>query len=151
MGNDGHQKTDFAMGVAFGVAAPFILRSVGDWTISYFLERYYDMTKRELVVDLIGKGSSKVTIDRIWNGDVSWNTAKYDLGINQKQAQLISVVRLVFWHWMQPFMYSWALYAGWNQIDDAQRGCACVVAAREGLYFFAHIDCTVCQSHLSSR
>ena len=31
MGNDGHQKADFAMGVAFGVAAPFILRSFGEW------------------------------------------------------------------------------------------------------------------------
>ena len=135
MGKGGHEKADHGLYfVTSLVATPFVLRSVGDWTISYLLDRYCDLEKKDFVAHLVGKGNTKVTIGRIWDGDVTWNNAQIVQGLNRNAALLVSFTRLVFWHWMQPMMYFWALYAGWGHIGDEEKMFARGVALREGIY-----------------
>ncbi|RYE46578.1 MAG: hypothetical protein EOP48_21825 [Sphingobacteriales bacterium] len=50
-------------------------------------------------------------------------------------------IRLLFWHWMQPVMYCWALYAFSDEISSVQLGLGCVVAVREAFYALITLYC----------
>jgi hypothetical protein len=65
---------------------------------------------------------------------MNWDEALVALGWSRRMGLAVGVLRLVFWHWMQPAMYAASLYAYWNQIDAVQQKLALVVGAREALY-----------------
>jgi hypothetical protein len=66
--------------------------------------------------------------------EMSWDQAVAVQGWSRRMGVAVSVLRLVFWHWLQPAMYVTSLYAYWDQIDDMQQKLGLVVAAREALY-----------------
>ena len=94
------------------------------------------MNKKELAAHLIGKGDSRVTIWRIWKYQYSWYSARDELGLNTCGATLISMIRLFFWHWLQPLLYGVVLFAYWNLLVDAQKILGLIVGGREALYWF---------------
>ena len=99
------------------------------------------MTKKELGNHLIGAGESKLTIVCILEKRLNWTQAKEDLGINTCAALFISSIRLIFWHWMQPFLYAFVLFAYWDLLDKGQQILGLIVAVREGIYFLLATVC----------
>ena len=130
-----HEGARVALFLTIGAVSPFILRSVGDWVIGYIIKICCDMTKTELTLQMIGKGESNMTVMEIWHAKPSWSEAREDLSINFCAALTVSMLRLIFWHWMQPMLYAWVLYAYWDLLDDGQQILASIVAGREALYF----------------
>lgn len=129
--------------MTIGVLSPYILRTLGDWTISIVLEKFSTLNKTEqseLGAHLIGRGDPEVTIDAIWSGEVTWDQATKKLGIKSNEfAILIASVRLLFWHWLQPFLYFYVLFICWESLMDIQRILGLVVCSRELLYWMMTI------------
>eukprot|EP01083_Nonionella_stella_P031985 87543_1 len=134
-----HQTARDALFLTIGAVSPFILRSVADWTISFVLERCCSMTKKELATHIIGKGNSSVSIVNIWAGSINWTKAKERLGVNTCAAVTISIIRLLFWHWMQPILYVYVLYAYWDLLVETQQVLGLIVGVREVIYFLLTI------------
>ena len=57
-----------------------------------------------------------------------------ELGWSPRVAVVMAGIRLVFWHWMQPVMYTLALFTYADDIDELQWRLGLVVLAREALY-----------------
>lgn len=68
-------------------------------------------------------------------GWVSWNDVAQELGFtNMLLARVVSAARLVFWHWMQPAVYTFAFWAYSDIMDYWQIWFAVGVLIREGTY-----------------
>jgi hypothetical protein len=65
---------------------------------------------------------------------MSWLEVRIALGWSQQMAVSVAMLRLFFWHWLQPIMYFWTLYTFSSQISELQLDLALCVAARELLY-----------------
>ena len=134
-----HQEVRDGLFLTIGVVAPFILRSIGDLTIGFILDRCCKLNKKELAAHLVGTGDSRVTIWRIWKYQYSWSSARDELGLNTCGAILISTIRLLFWHWLQPMLYGLVLFAYWNLLVEAQQTLGLIVGIREALYWLMTI------------
>lgn len=130
-----HQQARDGLFLTIGVVSPFVLRTLGDWTISWILDKCCKLTKKELAKHLIGRGDSRVTIVNVFDGTLSWHEARTELGLNQCAASLIALIRLLFWHWMQPFLYFYVLFAYWDLLVHIQRILGLIVGGREALYW----------------
>lgn len=71
----------------------------------------------------------------------TWDNARKLLGWSWNLAISVSLLRLFFWHLMQPFAYCWTLYSYYNEIDHLQRVLALFVAFREVSYLFLTMIC----------
>eukprot|EP01084_Bolivina_argentea_P061241 111925_1 len=130
-----HDEARTGLILAIGAVTPFILRSFGDWIVSLILRKCCGMTKKEMKVQIIGKGDSKITIQNIWWKKYRWSEAREQLGLNTCAALFISLIRLILWHCMQPFLYCFVMYAYWDLLDRVQQILAVIVASRECIYF----------------
>ena len=130
-----HLEARDGLFLALGALSPFILRSFGDWIISLILDKCCKMTKKEFRKHLIGTGDSITTIGKIWDKSVTFRSAKLHLGINTCAAITICMIRLLFWHWMQPILYGYVLFAYWDLLDYYQQILGLIVGGREGIYF----------------
>ena len=135
-----HQQARNSIVLTIGVISPFILRTIGDWTVSFVLEKCCKLDKMELSGHLIGMGDSEVTIEKVWDGKITWKEARENLGLrNNRAAILIASIRLLFWHWLQPFLYFYVLFAYWDLLVHIQRVFGLIVCGREGLYWIMTI------------
>ena len=75
-----------------------------------------------------------VTLAREYPGRSGWTQLYKDRGMNRCTAWSVSIVRLFFWHLIQPVVYGLVLYVYWFDIDEAQRILAVMVAMKEGIY-----------------
>ena len=75
-----------------------------------------------------------VSMDAILERKVSWDDAREALGWTPCKAKTVALLRLVFWHWMQPALYAWTLISFSDQIDRVQLILGLVVMGREALY-----------------
>eukprot|EP01084_Bolivina_argentea_P079457 144129_1 len=139
MGLLSHDEARTAFILAIGALTPFILRSLGDFLISIILRKCCDMTKSEAKQHIIGMGKGELSINNLKGGTTSWENARHIAGLNICAAFTLSFIRLVFWHWMQPLLYWFILYAYWNILDPTQQVLGVVVAVREALYLFLTI------------
>eukprot|EP01084_Bolivina_argentea_P146692 256788_1 len=130
-----HAEARDVLFLVIGAVSPFILRSGGDFILSFIIRRCCKMTKKELGKAMIGTGSSRVTIDRVFSNYFTWKEAYLDQGLNYCAALTVSSARLLFWHWVQPFLYGFVLYAYWNLLDHIQQILGLIVAGRECIYF----------------
>ena len=130
-----HEQARTALLLTIGAVTPFVLRYAGDWIVSLLIEKCCKMKKKELAIQLIGKGESQATMNQAMQQRMTWEDARKDLGINFCTAFTVSMVRLLFWHWMQPFLYFWVVYAYWDLLDKGQQVLALIVAGREVIYF----------------
>jgi hypothetical protein len=130
-----------------GVAIPYLGRSLetllGRKLFGWFCDRAYGEGQNPLDdVLLAGEATSalssakEVSIDAIMGGHSGprWESAVAMLGWSQRKAWTVALIRLVFWHWMQPAMYAWTLYSYSDLIDYTQLVLGVVVLGREGLY-----------------
>jgi hypothetical protein len=60
--------------------------------------------------------------------------AVVNLGFHPNTARAIAVLRLFFWHLMQPVLYIWILYSYYDQLDWSQQLLGACVGVREALY-----------------
>lgn len=65
---------------------------------------------------------------------LSFSEMALELGWSPRVAVVMAIIRLVLWHWMQPAMYTLALFTYAHQLDELQWRLGLVVLAREGLY-----------------
>lgn len=139
-----HETARDSVYLAVGALAPFVLRSVGDWTIGFITRKCCKMSPKELTKHLVGKGDSNhnVLLDNVIDNKLTWTQAKEGLEINQCAALFISIVRLIFWHCMQPLLYCYVLYAFWDLLDNVQQILGLIVAVREAIFFFMILLCT---------
>merc|ERR1711871_434040 len=79
--------------------------------------------------------AKKVNMQAVWAFEVSWHAAVVALGWTQSKAVSVAMLRLVFWHWMQPTMYAWTLVSYYDMIDSTQQVLGVLVLAKEVLYF----------------
>lgn len=63
-----------------------------------------------------------------------WIEVRVCMGWSNRVALAVALFRLVFWHWLQPVMYLWALYSYCNVIDRLQLYFGLGVAVREIMY-----------------
>ena len=132
-----HEEARGAIYLAMGAALPFILRTIGDWIINKMPKQCCDAKdlddfKQKLTAT---SGETDITIYRVINGDRDWNDAVTDLKMNACGAVTIATARLLFWHWLQPILYAFVLYAYWDLIDEVQRILGLIVGGREALYW----------------
>eukprot|EP01084_Bolivina_argentea_P317306 550137_1 len=134
-----HEAARTAMWLVIAAAFPFMLRSLGDMLVRCIIESVLQqicgMSKTEMSKIIVGKGDTVVTIKKVWDNRYSWSEATEHLGINKCAGFLISVIRLIFWHWMQPLLYWFVLFAYWDLLDNVQQILASIVAGREFIYF----------------
>eukprot|EP01084_Bolivina_argentea_P061242 111926_1 len=130
-----HKEARTGLILTILAVTPFILRSFGDWIVSFILRKCCNMTKQEMKVQIIGKGDSLITIDNIFERRFRWSEAREQLGLNTCAALFISLIRLIFWHCMQPCLYCFVMYAYWDLLDRGQQILAVIVAVRECIYF----------------
>lgn len=75
-----------------------------------------------------------VDMDSIYNGKMNWLRARLALGYTPVMAICVAILRLVFWHWMQPAMYCLVLYIYSTEISSLQLIFGILVACREVIY-----------------
>eukprot|EP01084_Bolivina_argentea_P135024 238008_1 len=135
-----HEEARYIIALVVAAAVPFILRSIVDWILSYIFKKCYKMEMKKLMsTAIIGTGDSNVTINKIFGQTFTWTDAYKDQGLNLCAAMTVSMIRLIFWHWMQPFIYCFVLYAYWDLLDHVQQILGLIVAGREVIYFFLTI------------
>ena len=104
-----------------GVALSFLLRPVGSFVGKKLLTCCCDKIwgKGQNPVDevfLPGEttqarvGAREVDMDNIFLGRISWDGAREALGWTPCKAKTFALLRLVFWHWMQPALYILTLF-----------------------------------------
>lgn len=74
---------------------------------------------------------------------LTWRRARESMEINNQAAITIALIRLMFWHWLQPFLYGIILYGYWDLLDETQRVLGLIVLGREALYFLMTLVCIV--------
>ena len=68
-------------------------------------------------LNIQGVNPDEVTIQNIAGGSISsWTDAREKLGWNPAMAVSVSVLRLIFWHLMQPVAYCFTLYSFANEV-----------------------------------
>ncbi|KAK3240957.1 hypothetical protein CYMTET_49239 [Cymbomonas tetramitiformis] len=65
---------------------------------------------------------------------ITFQQAREYLALSPCEGIFVAALRLVFWHWMQPIMYTWILYSYYDLIDDLQLLLALIVLGREVTY-----------------
>lgn len=149
--------------LAIGVAVPFVGRAIGNFIFKKMLNAGFKECcgkttdeLKEVLNPMAGDGDSGVTWGKIVGSidknlgleldknidvedDISWTKAADARGLNKCAAYLISTIVLIFWHWLQPFLYWLCLYLYWDLLDGGQRMLGCVVAFRELIYWLLTI------------
>ena len=120
--------------LAIGVAVPFVGRAIGNFIFKKMLNAGFKECcgkttdeLKEVLNPMAGDGDSGVTWGKIVGSidknlgleldknidvedDISWTKAADARGLNKCAAYLISTIVLIFWHWLQPFLYWLCLY-----------------------------------------
>ena len=52
---------------------------------------------------------------------ITWTIAREEAGINKCAALCLGLIKLIFWHIMQPLLYIFVLYAFWDLLDKGQQ------------------------------
>ena len=150
-----HQEARAAIGISIAVVAPFALRTIGDSLLSCFLKKCIKVNSvSDLTNVLISpttpssescdenkkeeeqqNSEPRVSINGVWDGHYNWEKAIKELGIHKNTAVFIACIRLLFWHWLQPFLYAFVFFAYYDLLDVVQRILGFIVAGREGLYW----------------
>eukprot|EP01084_Bolivina_argentea_P317305 550135_1 len=138
-----HQEARTAFLLGVGATIPFVLRFIGDFVINktkeFTLQKCCNKTEDEMKEQFIGTGKGDLSIDCIMQKSTSWTDAKKIQHLNFCAAFTISLTRLVFWHWMQPLLYWFVLYAYWDLLDKGQQILGLIVGGRECIYFILTI------------
>lgn len=123
----------------FFCVMPFLLRSVGDWTLSFIFNwNNPDMSLKFDLLDFHTKMecvNATNTIEDVWKQRMPWSQCRDILRLNRFAAVLVSFLRLVFWHWMQPMIYGYVVLIHWTLLDSGQQLLALFVGVREALYY----------------
>ena len=145
MAEVGAQAVNAAAGIDLDIPAillpffcfmPFVLRSIGDWTISFIFN--WNNPDMSLKLDPDSKSecvNATNTIEDVWKQRMPWSQCRDVLRLNRCAAILVSSLRLVFWHWMQPLLYGYVVLIHWNHLDSGQQLLALFVGVREALYY----------------
>lgn len=71
--------------------------------------------------------------------ELKWDECRLMYGYNFLTGFIVSAMRLIFWHMLQPIMYAFLLYAYSDVINDIQLKLGLIVAIRECIYFISII------------
>lgn len=66
---------------------------------------------------------------------ISWTEARIAMGYTPKVAIAVSILRVFFWHWLQPLIYGLVLFSFYPQLNLTQFILGLCVAFREAMYF----------------
>jgi hypothetical protein len=152
---DAHEKSREVLLLFLGAALPFLLRALQ----SFGLGKVYKLCKKKafdgqdplqeavLPTDKELVGSNKVMMDdlaSVYAGSEGWDKAVVDLGWHKNTARAVGVLRLLFWHMMQPVMYCWVFFSFSDQINERMYHLGLVVMAREVTYV-GLLACGLCR------
>ena len=88
------------------------------------------------------KGKSKFTIDyKLWAGEYGWEEIGKEYGWTFEKTLAVSVLRLVFWHLLQPAFFFVSFYFYHDDLTHVQAILATMVIANEAVYCLATFAC----------
>jgi len=147
------------------VIIPYILRSGAVWLFWAAVKRVCKGDVRRLVLDPEAPGEQSERLEITPNQELgeapaaptvnrrnlaytrvtvnrrnlpytrTWNESRIKSGLARRTAVLVSIARLLFWHWMQPVLYATVFYAYSDIVDEWQYVFGFAVLVREGMYF----------------
>jgi hypothetical protein len=83
---------------------------------------------------LANPGLQGNSTEDLFRGREGWELARIELEWNWCLSVMVSVLRLLLWHLLQPAMYAAVLYAYSDMIDETQLNLGKAVLAREATY-----------------
>ena len=141
MASFSHLEARVGLILLIGAMAPYACHAVGNLMLTLCLRCCCGLTRNQLQTTMIGDKIKELSIIHIRTGCVSWTKAKKIQNLSKRAAMFVSIVRLVFWHWLQPLSYAFVLYAYWDLLDEVQMFLALAVGLRECVYFLLTIAC----------
>lgn len=119
------------------VLIPFILRLGGDWILLFMLRTCCNLIQGYTKLpDKIGS----FPIIKVYEKKYIWETVvQRGLNLTGCSLFLLSLIRLLFCHLMQPILYFIIIHLYWDSLYHAQQTLAIIVGLREGIYLLLTI------------
>ena len=92
-------------------------------------------TRWESACKVSGYSGKPYTVEK----KTDWASARKFSGLKPCTAALVAATKLVFWHWLQPAAYLFALVVYWGEIDTTSRWLGAIVGVREAIYLVSTI------------